>query len=123
MVPYKTIICRRWKNEDHCDHPNCLYTHGKNELRRNDGIGHLTNYGQKAYFWTFWTFSHRDKSRPNLSWWAAKSLKIDFRILKIPKNKILISFFKIEIFFENRINNKNQNKNSIFRLLAACRVN
>jgi hypothetical protein len=24
-------------------------------------IGHLTNYGQKAYFWTFWTFSHRGK--------------------------------------------------------------
>jgi hypothetical protein len=26
-------------------------------------IGHLTNYGQKAYFWTSWTFSHRGKSR------------------------------------------------------------
>jgi hypothetical protein len=63
MVPYKTIICRRWKNEGHCNHPNCLYAHGKNEIRRNDGIGHLTNYGQKAYFWTFGTFSHEGKSR------------------------------------------------------------
>jgi hypothetical protein len=25
--------------------------------------GHLTNYGQNAYFWTFWTFSHGDKSK------------------------------------------------------------
>jgi hypothetical protein len=22
----------------------------------NSKIGHLTNYGQNAYFWTFWTF-------------------------------------------------------------------
>jgi hypothetical protein len=26
-------------------------------------MGHLTNYGQNAYFWTFWTFSHGGKSR------------------------------------------------------------
>jgi hypothetical protein len=26
-------------------------------------IGHLTNYGQNAYFWTFWTFSHGGKSK------------------------------------------------------------
>jgi hypothetical protein len=26
-------------------------------------IGHLTNYGQNTYFWTFWTFSHGCKSR------------------------------------------------------------
>jgi hypothetical protein len=26
-------------------------------------IRHLTNYGQNAYFWTFWTFSHGGKSR------------------------------------------------------------
>jgi hypothetical protein len=26
-------------------------------------IRHLTNYGQKAYFWTFWTFLHRGKSK------------------------------------------------------------
>jgi hypothetical protein len=26
-------------------------------------IGHLTNYGQNTYFWTFWTFSHEGKSR------------------------------------------------------------
>jgi hypothetical protein len=26
-------------------------------------IGYLTNYGQNAYFWTFWTFSHGGKLR------------------------------------------------------------
>jgi hypothetical protein len=26
-------------------------------------IGHLTNYGQNSYFWTFWTFSYGGKSK------------------------------------------------------------
>jgi hypothetical protein len=26
-------------------------------------IGHLTNYGQNAYFWTFWPFSYGGKFR------------------------------------------------------------
>jgi hypothetical protein len=37
MVPYKTIICKRWKNEGHCYHPDCLYAHGENELGCDDG--------------------------------------------------------------------------------------
>jgi hypothetical protein len=37
MVPYKTIICKRWKNEGHCYHPNCLYAHGENELCCDEG--------------------------------------------------------------------------------------
>jgi hypothetical protein len=33
---------------------------------------HLINYGQNAYFRTFWTFSHREKSK-NLTQFGTKS--------------------------------------------------
>jgi hypothetical protein len=32
-------------------------------LKFQHKIGHLTNYEQNAYFWSFWIFSHRGKSR------------------------------------------------------------
>ena len=37
-------------------------------------IGHLTNYGQKAYFWSFGHFYTEVNSEmiPNLSWRAAE---------------------------------------------------
>jgi hypothetical protein len=69
-------------------------------------IGHLTNYGQNAYFWTFWTFSHGGKSRND-----TKHVSAGYRDLRVSavsvgrresKNfkkllkKIEMSFLKIE---------------------------
>ena len=40
-----------------------LWSHPMVSLGKTAWIGHLTNYEQNAYFWTFWTFSYKGKSR------------------------------------------------------------
>jgi hypothetical protein len=42
-------------------------------------IGHLTNYGQNTYFWTFWTFSHGGKSKND-----TKLVSVGHRDLRVP---------------------------------------
>jgi hypothetical protein len=48
------------QEEENIDQPS---DEDENTAILKDKIGHLTNYGQNDYFWTFWTFSHGDKSR------------------------------------------------------------
>jgi hypothetical protein len=76
-------------------------------------IGHLTNYGQNTYFWTFWTFSHRGKSRNDTKPISAgrrdlrvladlagcresKNRKFQLKILLFSRNRILLKI-KIKI--------------------------
>jgi hypothetical protein len=53
---FKTIRIK-WSIQQELNSTQC-----KTQVRNTkDGtiIGHLTNYGQNTYFWTFWTFSHQ----------------------------------------------------------------
>jgi hypothetical protein len=58
-------------------------------------IGHLTNYGQKAYLWTFWIFSHG-----GMSWQAVEISR--FRLTRRAADCLKIENFN---YFKNRILN------------------
>ena len=56
-------------------------------------IGHLTNYGQNAYLWTFKTFSYggkcRNDTKPNsVSRQESKNRKIYLKFINLFKNRI-----------------------------------
>jgi hypothetical protein len=55
-------------------------------------IGHLTNYGQKAYFWIFWIFSHGGMSR-----WAVEIS--GFRLTRHPADYLKIENFRFKKLF------------------------
>jgi hypothetical protein len=63
----------------------------------------LTNYGQNAYFWTFWTFSYRGKSKNDTKSVSANRQESKNRKLN---GKDIYYFLKIEILFFKYIYSK-----------------
>jgi hypothetical protein len=77
-------------------------------IERKVWIGHLTNYGQNTYFWTFWTFSYKGKSKNDTKLVSAgrRDLRLSADLAGHRESKK-----KLNKFFYN--------KSSIFRLSAA----
>ena len=83
-------------------------------------IWYLTNYGQNAYYWTFWVFSHKWKSKNDMK--PVSMGHQDLRVSATKNLKIERFYFKIKIKIVSKIKKLIfKIWNFIFRFSAAYR--
>jgi hypothetical protein len=65
-------------------------------------IGDLTNYGQNAYFWTFWTFSHEGKSRNDTKPFSAGHQDLRVSVVSAGRRDSKNRIFKLKNIFSKK---------------------